>query len=105
MKRNKYHINFFLLLICLSFSVDIHGLFHHDSSTDNEDRKTCELCIINLTEDNVDVGLIPSETHSSDKKISIVTHLDAPLASHEETFSKKLFKSDTLNKPPPYSIF
>ena len=91
MKEIKYHINFFLLLICLSFSVDIHGLVHHDTSSDHEDSKTCELCIINLTEDNLDVvGLIPSEIDSSDKKISIVSHLDAPLASHEKTFSKKL---------------
>ena len=74
---------------------------HHDSDQDDQDKETCELCLISLQENKEIVAVIPelNSTYSIEK---IITHSKTPpISSTEDIRAHKLYESDNFNKPPP----
>jgi len=104
LKINKIHTSFFLLLVAISFSINIHGLSHIDDSHNNENDATCELCVINKTEEKLCFGLVPEPILFSIEDLNGLENKKTLLSSRQIIPSKKLYKSDCFNKPPPTSI-
>ena len=105
MKKSKTYISLFLLLVAVTYSINIHGLSHtfEDHHNDN-DNKSCELCIINHQKDQTFFAL---EAHSDfiefipftlfeDNSREIVS---SQILSHSKYFSGQFF-----NRPPPFII-
>ncbi len=121
MKRLKKHISLFFLAITVSLTVNLHALSHscehnhgqqmspishhdHDHHNDSDDKETCELCIVSIVENRITTAIIPyfpivTLQHNDSFDLFVRTFY-----SKEIIISKKLYKSDTFNKPPPSSI-
>ena len=92
------------MLIAILFSFNLHALSHINDDEHNEDDTTCELCLVTTNEDKVFIGLIPSgNDFIANEKVYFqynkTLHFRKP-----SVISKKLYKSDFYNKPPPASI-
>jgi len=93
-----------LLLIALAFSTNLHGLSHIDDNHHSDENANCELCIIANTEEKVFVGIMPCPISFSTEDVIIALNNTNLITSAQLKPSKKQFKSDHFNKPPPASI-
>ena len=117
--RKKNYISLLLLTISISFSLNLHGLAHncehdhhldvkhighHDHEQEDEEKETCQLCLISASENKELIAVFPSQPSISLSENHQVINQEHTIFLSAEVSLKTLYKSDYFNKPPPQRI-
>ena len=92
------------MLIAILFSFNLHAISHINDDDHNEDEAACELCLVTTNEDKEFVGITPSGIDFTTTKNLLFQYNTPQYSVRQSAVSKKLYKSDCFNKPPPVSI-
>jgi hypothetical protein len=104
-KKTKIHISLFLLLVAVTYSINIHGLSHtfEDHHTDN-DNTTCELCIINHKKDQSFFALEPHSDFIEFIAYNQFEDVCREIISAQIEIPSHYFLGQFFNRPPPSYI-
>lgn len=104
MKKFKTDLSFLLMLIAISYSVDLHGLSHTFDTDHADDTKQCELCIISHQKDQNIFALQPVQD----------SFIFTPFVFKKESKRRDHYSSNLIytnyflgqffNRPPPFTI-
>jgi len=104
-KKFKTYISLFLLLVAVTYSINIHGLSHsfEDHHNDN-DNKSCELCIINYKKDQTLIALEPHSDFIEFIPNALFEDKSREIISSQILINSKYFSGQFFNRPPPFII-
>lgn len=105
MKVFKPYLSIFLLLVAVTYSINLHGLSHtfEDNHKDN-DQKSCELCIINHQEGKTFLALEPHSDFIEFIPSVLIEEGNREIISAQIFIFSHYFSGQLLNRPPPFTV-
>lgn len=104
MNHLKIHISSLLLIIAVSYSIDLHSLSHTFEKNHADDSNKCELCITNHQKDQNFFILEPSFNDFDLIPLFSLEGLSQKVQSAQTSYYNIYFIGQFLNRPPPFTV-
>jgi hypothetical protein len=104
-KRLKISISLFLLVVAVTFSMNLHGwshIFedHHNDTNHNQ----CEVCLINYQKNQKTLALEPQPFSLEFYSLDLLQVNRKSINSSQNLAYYKKFIGQLFNRPPPFYI-
>lgn len=103
MKILKTQVSFLLLIIAISYSVDIHGL-SHTFDEHSDDNKQCELCVISHDKDQHVYALKPIKVKFDFSPFEFTEKSSGSIKATTISSQSTYLRGQFFNRPPPFTL-
>jgi len=100
----KTYLSGFLMIVALSYSINLHGLSHALENNHNDDSNHCELCIINHQKDQNHFILQPNFNVFDFIRFALTDENSSLFISTQILVHPTYLLGQFFNRPPPSTI-
>ena len=101
MKIYKNISAIFLLLLVITYSIDLHGLSHFVDNDQPDDHQQCEICIIQHQSEDNGIAILPLNEYTFNYDISNLYVAHNPIITSQKPSYNLYLKGQNFNRPPP----